>query len=64
MERLHLLIEMLADATPEVAATLGDLLYSGNIENLSVDLLHHLIFHKLLGYIISSRKQQVSILVA
>jgi hypothetical protein len=58
MERLHILIEMLADATPEVAA-LRAISYSGNIEiYLLVILLHHLIFHKLLGYIISSRNSR------
>ena len=31
-----ILIEMLEDATPEVAATLGDLFYSGNIENSNI----------------------------
>jgi hypothetical protein len=51
-----LLIEMLADATPEVAATLRRLYIVAILRNLIfVDLLHHLIFHKLLGYIISSR---------
>ena len=54
-----ILIEMLADTTPEVAATLGDLSYSGNIEESNIRRFAPP-FNTLqaLSYIISSRKQQ------
>lgn len=56
-----ILIEMLEDATPEVAATLGDLFYSGNIEE-SNSRIFAPPFNVLqaLSYIISSRKQRNS----
>jgi FMN phosphatase YigB (HAD superfamily) len=54
-----ILIEMLADATPEVAATLGDLLYSGNIEESNIRrFAPPFNISQALGYIISSRKQR------
>ncbi|CAH0999466.1 hypothetical protein LEM8419_00766 [Neolewinella maritima] len=54
-----ILIEMLEDATPEVAATLGDLFYSGNIENSNIRVFAPPFnISRALSYIISSRKRQ------
>ena len=56
-----ILIEMLEDATPEVAATLGDLFYSGNIENSNTRIFAPPFnVPQALSYIISSRKQRSS----
>ena len=56
-----ILIEMLEDATPEVAATLGDLHYSGNIENSNIRVFAPPFnVSQALSYIISSRKQRSS----
>ncbi|HEV7332746.1 MAG TPA: hypothetical protein VGN63_17030 [Flavisolibacter sp.] len=56
-----ILIELLEDATPEVAATLGDLLYSGNIEESNVRrFAPPFNVSQALSYIISSKKQRDS----
>ena len=56
-----ILIEMLEDATPEVAATLGDLFYSGNIENSNIRIFAPpFSVLQALSYIISSKKQRNS----
>ncbi|WP_420459571.1 HAD family hydrolase [Neolewinella sp.] len=56
-----ILIEMLEDATPEVAATLGDLFYSGNIENSNTRIFAPPFnVSQALSYIISSREQRNS----
>ena len=56
-----ILIEMIEDATPEVAATLGDLFYSGNIEESNIRVFAPPFnVSQALRYIISSRKQRSS----
>jgi FMN phosphatase YigB (HAD superfamily) len=56
-----ILIEMLEDATPEVAATLGDLFYSGNIEESNIRrFAPPFNVSQALSYIISSKKQRSS----
>ncbi|THH35616.1 HAD family hydrolase [Neolewinella litorea] len=56
-----ILLEMLEDATPEVAATLGDLYYSGNIEESNIRMFAPpFTVSQALRYIISSKKQRSS----
>ena len=56
-----ILIEMLEDATPEVAATLGDLFYSGNIEESNIRIFAPPFnVSQALKYIISSNKRRSS----
>lgn len=56
-----ILIEMIEDATPEVAATLGDLFYSGNIEESNIRVFAPPFnVSQALRYIISSRKRRSS----
>ena len=56
-----ILIEMLEDATPEVAATLGDLFYSGNIEESNVRIFAPpFSVLQALSYVISSNKRRSS----
>ena len=56
-----ILIEMLEDATPEVASTLGELFYSGNIEDANIrEFAPPFSVSQALSYIVSSRKQRDS----
>ncbi|MCP9235264.1 hypothetical protein [Lewinella sp. JB7] len=55
------LIEMLEDATPEVAATLGDLFYSGNIEESNIRMFAPPFdVSRALSYILSSKEHRTS----
>ncbi len=56
-----ILIELLEDPTPEVAATLGDLYYSGNIEESNIRMFAPPFnLFQAFRYIVSSRKQRDS----